>query len=103
MAYPDYMKESIELVRKTRLERVEIDKKGTISISRRAMNIGMFKGIMRKTLSINGRMIPICIRADARTQHQYVSQVMDACKELGFYKVKFVALKSEGKKKKSQG
>jgi succinate dehydrogenase/fumarate reductase flavoprotein subunit len=28
MAYPDYMKESIELVRKSRLERVEIDKKG---------------------------------------------------------------------------
>ena len=28
MAYPDYMKESIDLVRKTRLERVEIDKKG---------------------------------------------------------------------------
>lgn len=28
MAYPDYMKESIDLVRKTRQERVEIDKKG---------------------------------------------------------------------------
>jgi biopolymer transport protein ExbD len=43
-----------------------------------------------------GSDTPIIIAGDAKVQHKWIRKVMDACTEVGIWKLKFMALKEPG-------
>lgn len=78
---------------------IDLDENGRIYISRTQLTVGTLRGVLAKTVSVAGRQIPVVIRADGETRHERVRQVMDACKDVGLWKVKFAAIKDAVKKR----
>jgi biopolymer transport protein ExbD len=76
---------------------VEIDKKGTIKLARVPVSYSVFTKILRKAVAEYGQTTPVVIRADAKTKHEDVKKVMDACSAAGLWKVKFAATKEKAK------
>ncbi len=72
---------------------VEVDEQGRISIAHNRMDVNYLAGVLRKVVADYGQTTPVVIRADARTKHQDVKQVMDACSRAGLWKIKFAAVK----------
>lgn len=55
-----------------------------------------------RTLLVNstnryGKNIPVLIRADKDTPHEYVREVMDICSRVGIWQVQFLAMVKPGK------
>jgi biopolymer transport protein ExbD len=85
------------VVKKDPLEiNVDVDAKGTVSISRTAISINTLKAILKKSVADYGQQIPIIIRGDGEVTHESIRKVMDACAESGIWKIKFAALKERG-------
>jgi len=78
---------------------VDVDGKGRISIARAPLDLATFRSVMRKTVSMYGQRVPVVIRGDAETRHEDVRRVMDECKRVGLWKVKFAATKESVTKK----
>lgn len=74
---------------------VDVDDKGVISIARVRMSATVLRSVLRKAVGEYGQTIPVVIRGDARTNHQDVKAVMDACAAAGLWKVKFAAVKEK--------
>ncbi len=71
---------------------IEVDRSGRVSISNLPMSHQQLANIIdhrRRRYTT----FPIMIRADYRTQHRHVKQVMDICTALGIGRVSFVAIK----------
>jgi biopolymer transport protein ExbD len=75
---------------------VDIDAKGRISIARNFLNQGALVAILKKVVGEYGQQVPVVIRGDAKTKHEEIKTVMDACTMSGLWKVKFAALKERG-------
>jgi len=74
---------------------IDVDENGFVYISRTRMSLGTLKAVLTRTASVNGRLVPVVIRADGRTRHEHVRRVMDTCKDIGFWRVKFAAIKDK--------
>jgi len=70
---------------------IEVDRRGGISIHNARMTAADLRVIMRNRYNRLGPH-PVLIRADFRTPHEKVKQVMDICTESGISKVSFVAV-----------
>jgi biopolymer transport protein ExbD len=71
---------------------IEVDRKGRVSIRNVAMSHAQLAGIIdHRHRKYN--VFPIMIRADYRTKHVHVKNVMDICTGLGIGRVSFVAVK----------
>ncbi len=71
---------------------IEVDRRGRVSISNIPLShqdLANIIGARRQRYTT----FPIMIRADYRTQHRHVKQVMDICTALGIGRVAFVAIK----------
>ncbi len=75
---------------------VDIDAQGRISIARNFMSQGALVAILKKVVGEYGQQVPVVIRGDAKTKHEQIKGVMDACTMSGLWKVKFAALKERG-------
>ncbi len=72
---------------------VDVDSKGQVSIAHVRMSIPVLTSVLRKAVGEYGQTTPVVIRGDAKTQHEYIKSVMDACAAAGLWKVKFAAIK----------
>jgi biopolymer transport protein ExbD len=54
--------------------------------------------ILKKIRADSGGTPSVVIRADGSVIHEYVKNAMDACTDSGVWKIKFQALKEQGKK-----
>ena len=75
---------------------IEVDAKGKVSIAQTPLSVSKLRKVLTKTVADYGQYgitIPILIRADARTQHRHIKNVMDVCTSSGLYKIAFVAVK----------
>ena len=75
---------------------VDVDSNGRISISRTLMSQGTLIDVLKKIVGEYGQQVPVVIRGDAKTKHEDIRKVMDACAASGLWKVKFAALKEKG-------
>ena len=71
---------------------VEIDRRGNLSIANAQLTKPMLQGIIQRRRRQFGDF-PIMIRADYRTEHWHVANVLNLCASLGFARVSFVAIK----------
>ena len=79
---------------------IEVDRWGHISIHNARMSEQQLYSIVRARANKHGYEFPVHIRADKRTQHQFVKRVMDVCTSAGLWKLSFVAIQeAKGKKK----
>ena len=71
---------------------IEIGQDGRISISNFTMTYKDLQGILDNRRRRLGPSFPVLIRADYRTPHIYVANIMNLCAERGFPRVSFVAV-----------
>lgn len=72
---------------------VDVDVQGNAFIARRQFSLGALRAILTKAVAEYGSTLPVVIRGDADTRHEYIRRVMDVCTQAGLYKVKFAAIK----------
>lgn len=71
---------------------IEVDRRGRVSINNFPMTFGKLRDILdyrRRKFNV----FPVMIRADYRTQHRHVANVMGICTDMGIGRVSFVAIK----------
>jgi biopolymer transport protein ExbD len=76
---------------------VDVNRRGSISISRARMSPAVLEQVMRRTVGRYGQSVPVVIRGDMQTRHEDIRTVMDRCSRAGIWKVKFSALKEKAK------
>ncbi len=77
--------------------KIDVDKKGYISISRTYISTELLRSIVKKSIAEYGADVPIVIRGDVETKHTSIQAAMNACTDAGIYKIKFSVLKEKGK------
>jgi len=80
---------------------IEIAKGGRLSIHNAVMNKQFLSIMLKNRVNRMGPDFPLLIRADRRTPHEKVKEVMDICTGAGIWKLSFVAIQDHkaGKKK----
>lgn len=76
---------------------IEVDKSGRLTMQSVPLSYTKFRQIMQSQYNRIGQF-PVMIRADGRTRHEDVRAVMDACSEVGIWRVSFVAIQEKLKK-----
>ena len=71
---------------------IDIAKSGRISMCNFTITPNEIRQRVRDRKRKFGSEFPVLIRADYRTQHRYVKEVMDACTVEGVWKLSFVAV-----------
>ncbi len=72
---------------------IEVDQRGRISIAQNRLSLARLTAILSQVAMRAGQETPVQIRADFRTEHEYVRQVMEACGQAGIWRISFVAIK----------
>jgi len=80
---------------------IDIARNGRVSMGNVTISDEMLKQRVKERVRKYGTEFPILIRADYRTQHKYVAQVMNVCTANGVWKLAFVAV-AERKSGKSK-
>ena len=75
---------------------VNVRSDGDIRIGGFALTPQTFRGVMATSVARHGTAIPVVIRGDFRVAHQQIRTVMDACKEVGIWRISFAAVKQKG-------
>jgi len=70
---------------------IEIDRRGRISINNQSLTDAQLRGVLHRRRA-KFTKFPVMIRADYRTPHRYVRNVMDICASMGIARVSFVAI-----------
>lgn len=73
---------------------INITRDGNVFVNRRQVSIHQLKGLLkqaREVLDVNS----VLIRADKKTFHEYVVNVLDVCAGLNIKKVSFVTIEKE--------
>jgi len=76
--------------------KIDVDKKGNISIARTYISAALLRTIVVKSIAESGADTPIVIRGDVDTKHTAIQAAMNACTDAGIYKIKFSVLKEKG-------
>jgi biopolymer transport protein ExbD len=71
---------------------IEINRQGWLSINAVPLSKSQLRNIIARRYSRFGQF-PVMIRADRRTEHRYVREVMDVCTEIGIWQIDFAAIK----------
>jgi len=71
---------------------IEIDHRGRVSVSNIPLTQTQLRGLLHRRRAKFDKF-PVMIRADYRTPHRYVSNVMNLCAEMGIARVSIVAIK----------
>ncbi len=71
---------------------IEVDRTGRVSINNATMAPAMLALILNQRIDRLGTNFPLLIRADKRTPHEKVREVMNVCTARGLWKISFVAL-----------
>jgi biopolymer transport protein ExbD len=74
---------------------IEVDDKGNYYIARNRLSFSLLTTVLKNASAQYGNSTPVHIRADLRTDHEYVRLVMEACGQAQIYKISFVATKEE--------
>ena len=74
---------------------IDIDGEGLITITRTPISQATLVSMLKKVVGEYGQDVPVVIRGDGVTQHQYVKTVMDSCAMAGIWKIKFAAIKEK--------
>ncbi|HCE42195.1 MAG TPA: hypothetical protein DET40_01435 [Lentisphaeria bacterium] len=77
--------------------KIDVDKKGNISIQRTYISADLLRSIVKKSIAEYGADVPIVVRGDIDTRHTAIQNAMNACTDAGIYKIKFSVLKEKGK------
>ena len=75
---------------------IDVDKRGRIFIGNSLVETGVLKAILKKAMADSHQAVPIIIRGDAKAAHKDIRRVMDACTEVGLWKLEFAAYKEKG-------
>ena len=73
---------------------VEVDRRGWISMHGAKMSKSHFRKFMINRFKKHGEF-PVIIRADKRTRHKDIKDVMDLCTEAGLWRLNFMAIKEK--------
>ncbi len=73
------------------------DKGRIISLNGARITPAGLKALLQQSTRRYGKNIPILIRADKDTPHEYVREVMNICSSVGLWQVQFLALVKSGK------
>ena len=73
---------------------INITKEGNIIVNRRQVSINQLKGLLEQASEVLG-VDSVLIRADKKTYHEYVVDVLDVCAGLDIKKVSFVTIENE--------
>ncbi len=73
------------------------DKGRIISLNGARISPTGLQALLRQSVKRYGTNIPILIRADKDTPHEYVREVMNICASVGLWQVQFVAMVKSGK------
>jgi len=79
---------------------IDVDSKGRTMINRTRLSQDSLRVILTKSVREYGQTLPVIIRADGRTTHDYIRKAMDACSQAGLYRIKFGAIKERAEKMK---
>ena len=71
---------------------INVREDGTINMSGRVIPMPMMTRQLTNAAAEYGSDLPIIVRADLDTDHEYVKRVMTAITETGMYRVKFNAV-----------
>lgn len=71
---------------------IEVAQNGRISINNATLTPAMLASILNQRVERLGTNFPLLIRADKRTHHEKVREVMNVCTARGLWKISFVAL-----------
>jgi biopolymer transport protein ExbD len=71
---------------------IEIGRRGRISIHNATMSKSQLGQILKARVNRNGNEFPVLIRADRKTPHEKVREIMDVCTGVGIWKLSFVAI-----------
>jgi biopolymer transport protein ExbD len=76
---------------------IDVDNDGHLSIARTRLSEPVLVDVLRKAAGENGAQnVPVIIRGDSKTKHEYIRVAMDACVKARIWKIKFAALKERG-------
>lgn len=70
---------------------IEIDKNGWISMHGAPVKPQILYNMLKNKFA-KYNQFPILIRADYRTQHRHIKQVMDLCTKIGLWRINFAAI-----------
>ena len=79
---------------------IELGRNGRISIHNATMSKYQLQQILKARVTRNGNEFPVLIRADRKTPHTKVREVMDVCTSVGIWKLSFVAVQDHKAEKK---
>ena len=79
---------------------IELGRRGRISIHNATMSRSQLRGILKNRVNRMGNEFPVLIRADHRTTHDRVKEIMDVCTGVGIWKLSFVAVQEHKASKK---
>jgi len=78
---------------------IELARGGRISIHNATMSKFQLQQILKARVNRNGNEFPVLIRADRKTPHEKVREIMDVCTGVGIWKLSFVAVQEHKKSK----
>ncbi|MDD2597741.1 MAG: biopolymer transporter ExbD [Kiritimatiellae bacterium] len=79
---------------------IELARGGRISIHNATLSKYQLQQILKARVNRNGNEFPVLIRADRKTAHEKVREVMDICTGVGIWKLSFVAIQEHKAGKK---
>jgi len=80
--------------------KVDVDKNGKMYIARTQVTVPVLRSVVKKAVLEYGQDTPIIIRGDGEAKHSAIEAALNACTDVGIFKIKFGALKEKGGKKK---
>lgn len=90
-------KEAKEIVRAPGEIIINVDREGTIVVNQKQMNARGLEEVLKRISKLYPNQ-PVIIRADARTYHESVVKVLDACAAANVWNISFSTIKEEPKR-----
>jgi len=74
---------------------IQVIRNGSVKLGQTPVSLTQFKGIMANSVGRFGNSIPIVIYGDKRTHHKDIRRVLDACSQVGLWKISFAAVQEK--------
>ena len=71
---------------------INVRSDGSINMAGQVISMPKMSQLLKSAAAESGNDIPIVVRGDLRTDHEYIKRVMDAVTDTGLYRVKFNAV-----------
>lgn len=74
---------------------IQVVRSGGVKLGQTPVSISAFKGIMSNSVNRFGNGIPVVIYGDKRAHHNEIRKVLDACSQVGLWKISFAAIQEK--------